>query len=223
MLSDKAIQALRPDPSRPGSKHHDRDGLYLWVARSGSKTLRKDYRWEGVRQTFTIGTYPKVRLADARKVATGWLTMPPRGALAIAVTCGRSWITSSCQPWERWPLVCWAGRKLRIACWLRASEIIWPSELREARWSELDPERRQRRLQLLGDCAEGKRILALAGAGAAHHWRRSALSLPERAQQGQRGNGLTKPEPSGVPTEASHSQPRAQKSRPHPGPLLSAR
>ncbi|MFO0037320.1 MAG: Arm DNA-binding domain-containing protein, partial [Synechococcaceae cyanobacterium] len=69
MLSDKAIQALRPDPSRPGSKHHDRDGLYLWVARSGSKTWRKDYRWEGVRQTFTIGTYPKVRLADARKVA----------------------------------------------------------------------------------------------------------------------------------------------------------
>ena len=69
MLCDKAIQALRPDPSRPGSKHHDRDGLYLWVARSGSKTWRKDYRWEGVRQTFTIGTYPKVRLADARKVA----------------------------------------------------------------------------------------------------------------------------------------------------------
>ncbi|MFN9621107.1 MAG: Arm DNA-binding domain-containing protein [Synechococcaceae cyanobacterium] len=60
---------MRPDPSRPGSKHHDRDGLYLWVARSGSKTWRKDYRWEGAREAFTIGTYPKVRLADARKVA----------------------------------------------------------------------------------------------------------------------------------------------------------
>ncbi|MFM7267127.1 MAG: tyrosine-type recombinase/integrase [Cyanobium sp.] len=69
MLSDKAIQALRPDPSRSGRKHHDRDGLYLWVARSGSKTWRKDYRWQGARQTFTIGSYPKVRLADARKVA----------------------------------------------------------------------------------------------------------------------------------------------------------
>ena len=84
MLSDKAIQALRPDPSRSGSKHHDRDGLYLWVARSGSKTWRKDYRWEGVRQTFTIGTYPKVRLADARKVAmqiNDWLRdgLDPRG------------------------------------------------------------------------------------------------------------------------------------------------
>jgi hypothetical protein len=39
MLSGKAIQALRPDPERPGTKHHDRDGRYLWVARSGSKTL----------------------------------------------------------------------------------------------------------------------------------------------------------------------------------------
>jgi len=38
MLTDKAIQALQPDSSRPGSKHHDRDGFYLWVARSGSKT-----------------------------------------------------------------------------------------------------------------------------------------------------------------------------------------
>ena len=69
MLSDKAIQALRPDPERPGTKHHDRDGLYLWVARSGSKTWRKDYRWQGARRTFTIGAYPVVRLADARKQA----------------------------------------------------------------------------------------------------------------------------------------------------------
>ena len=67
MLSDKAIQALRPDPDRPGTKHHDRDGLYLWVARSGSKTWRKDYRWQGARRTFTIGAYPAMRLADARK------------------------------------------------------------------------------------------------------------------------------------------------------------
>jgi len=69
MLSDKAIQALRPDPQRPGTKHHDRDGLYLLVARSGSKTWRKDYRWQGARRTFTIGAYPAVRLADARKQA----------------------------------------------------------------------------------------------------------------------------------------------------------
>jgi hypothetical protein len=69
MLSDKAILALLPDPERPGTKHHDRDGLYLWVARSGSKTWRKDYRWQGARRSFTIGAYPAVRLADARKQA----------------------------------------------------------------------------------------------------------------------------------------------------------
>jgi len=39
------------------------------VARSGSKTWHKDHRWQGVRQTFTIGTYPKVQLADARNMA----------------------------------------------------------------------------------------------------------------------------------------------------------
>jgi hypothetical protein len=69
MLSDKAIQALKADPARPGTKHHDRDGLYLWVARSGSKTWRKDYRWQGGRRTFTFGSYPDVRLAEARKHA----------------------------------------------------------------------------------------------------------------------------------------------------------
>ncbi len=69
MLSDKAIQALRPDPGRPGTKHHDRDDLYLWVERSGSKTWRKGYRWRGARRTFTIGAYPAMRLADGRKQA----------------------------------------------------------------------------------------------------------------------------------------------------------
>lgn len=64
MLSDKAIQALRTDLSRSGTKHHDCDGLDLWVARSDSKTWRKDYRSVSVRQTFTIGTHPKIGLAD---------------------------------------------------------------------------------------------------------------------------------------------------------------
>jgi hypothetical protein len=69
MLIDKAIHAFRPDPDRLATKHHDRDGLYLWVARSGSKTSRKDYRWQGARRTFAIGSYPATRLADARKQA----------------------------------------------------------------------------------------------------------------------------------------------------------
>ena len=55
MPGDKAIKALRPDPDHPGTKHHDRDGPYLGMARSGSKTWRKDYSWQGARRTFTIG------------------------------------------------------------------------------------------------------------------------------------------------------------------------
>jgi len=39
------------------------------VAPSGSKTWRKDYRWQGARRTFTIGAYRVVRLADARNQA----------------------------------------------------------------------------------------------------------------------------------------------------------
>lgn len=69
MLSEKVIQALRPTPAKAGTKHHDRDRLCLWVARSGSKTWRKDHRWEGRRQTSTIGPCPRVRLADARRRA----------------------------------------------------------------------------------------------------------------------------------------------------------
>ena len=88
MLSDKAIQALRPDPDRPGTKHHDRDGLYLWVARSGSKTWRKDYRWQGSRRTFTIGTYPATRLADARKLALELNTWIKTGIDPLAKALG---------------------------------------------------------------------------------------------------------------------------------------
>jgi hypothetical protein len=39
MLSDKAIQALRPDPDRPGTKHHDRDGLSLWAGLTESRFI----------------------------------------------------------------------------------------------------------------------------------------------------------------------------------------
>jgi hypothetical protein len=41
------------------------------VARSGSRTWRKDHRWQGARRTFTIGAYPAGRLAEARKQAPG--------------------------------------------------------------------------------------------------------------------------------------------------------
>lgn len=44
----------------------DGAGLYLYVAPTGTKTWRVDYRHEGKRQTATLGKYPRVTLATAR-------------------------------------------------------------------------------------------------------------------------------------------------------------
>lgn len=44
----------------------DGDGLYLYIATSGTKTWRFDYRFNGKRYTLTIGKYPLVSLAEAR-------------------------------------------------------------------------------------------------------------------------------------------------------------
>jgi integrase len=43
------------------------DGLYLYLATSGLKSWRFDYRFEGKRQTMTFGTYPMVSLKEARE------------------------------------------------------------------------------------------------------------------------------------------------------------
>jgi hypothetical protein len=72
------------------------------VARSGSKTWRKDYRWDGKRQTFTIGPYPQVRLADARRKAidiSEWVRegIDPRAA----GTSGGSPVPSAALPLHR--------------------------------------------------------------------------------------------------------------------------
>src|SRR5215472_13778016 len=45
----------------------DGGGLYLYVAPSGAKTWRYDFRFLGRRQTLTIGPYPEVSLKKARK------------------------------------------------------------------------------------------------------------------------------------------------------------
>src|SRR5215472_14453237 len=45
----------------------DGGGLYLYVAPSGAKTWRYDFRFLGRRQTLTLGPYPEVSLKKARK------------------------------------------------------------------------------------------------------------------------------------------------------------
>jgi len=45
----------------------DRDGMYLYVSTTGAKSWRYDYRHAGKRYTLTIGLFPDVPLAAARK------------------------------------------------------------------------------------------------------------------------------------------------------------
>ena len=48
-------------------KLYDRDGLYLFVTPAGSKLWRGKYRVRGREKTLSLGPYPRVSLADARK------------------------------------------------------------------------------------------------------------------------------------------------------------
>jgi hypothetical protein len=92
----RAIRALCPDECRSGSKHHDRDDLDRWGGRSGSKTWRQGYGWEGVRQSFTIGCAARVQLADAGKIARqvqGWLKdgIDPHSRRSAGGACENGW------------------------------------------------------------------------------------------------------------------------------------
>ena len=64
-LSDKAIRALKPK-DKP-YKAADGQGLYILVTAQGSRLWRFDYRFQGKRQTLSLGKFPDVGLADARQ------------------------------------------------------------------------------------------------------------------------------------------------------------
>jgi integrase len=64
MTDTEARRAKATDRPR---KLADEGGLYLFVALSGAKTWRYDFRFLGRRQTLTLGPYPEVSLQRARK------------------------------------------------------------------------------------------------------------------------------------------------------------
>jgi integrase len=64
MTDTEAKQAKAGEKPR---KLTDDGGLYLYVATSGAKTWRYDFRFLGRRQTLTLGPYPEVSLKKARK------------------------------------------------------------------------------------------------------------------------------------------------------------
>ncbi|MGD8829360.1 MAG: integrase arm-type DNA-binding domain-containing protein [Pseudomonadales bacterium] len=65
MLTDKAIQAIKPQEKR--TKVSDGGGLVLWVEPNGSKLWRFRYYFAGREKMISLGTYPATSLAKARK------------------------------------------------------------------------------------------------------------------------------------------------------------
>ena len=67
MLTDVALKNLRPQ-SKP-YKSTDRDGLYVYVSPGGAISFRYDYRFNGRRETLTLGRYGRggLSLAQARE------------------------------------------------------------------------------------------------------------------------------------------------------------
>nr|WP_314433925.1 integrase arm-type DNA-binding domain-containing protein [uncultured Brevundimonas sp.] len=67
MLTDAALKNLRPR-SKP-YKSTDRDGMYAYVSPGGAISFRYDYRFNGRRETVTLGRYGRagLSLAQARE------------------------------------------------------------------------------------------------------------------------------------------------------------
>lgn len=77
-LTDTAIKALKPKADR--YRVSDTSGLLLEVMPSGSKIWRYRYQLHGVRQpSLTIGPYPEISLAAARKQRDEWAALVARG------------------------------------------------------------------------------------------------------------------------------------------------
>jgi len=78
-LTDTKIKSLKPKAIR--YRTSDTGGLQLEVMPSGSKIWRYRYQLFGVRQPpLTIGNYPEVSLADARKQRDEWASLVAHGA-----------------------------------------------------------------------------------------------------------------------------------------------
>jgi|GEM_PF-67581 len=70
VLTDVEIRNFKPSEkctnSRP-DKYSDREGLQLLVRKTGTKSWISAYRFNNVPQTLTLGSYPNLRLSEARQ------------------------------------------------------------------------------------------------------------------------------------------------------------
>ena len=68
ITSEAVVRAVKPDDSR--KRILDGDGLFLLLfAKRGAHSWRLDYRFQGKRNTLTLGSYPDTSLALARRKA----------------------------------------------------------------------------------------------------------------------------------------------------------
>lgn len=65
MLNDRILKNAKP--KEKAYKLTDRDGMYAYVATSGTISFRFDYHFNGRRETLTIGRYGIITLAEARE------------------------------------------------------------------------------------------------------------------------------------------------------------
>lgn len=78
-LTAKGIDALKPGASRQEIPDGSMPGLYLIVQASGVKSWAVRYRFKGKPKKHTLGTYPAIKLADARTLAAQVLTTVAEG------------------------------------------------------------------------------------------------------------------------------------------------
>lgn len=65
MLTDAHVRKIKPLEKK--KRYADEKGLYLEVTPSGGKFWRLKYRFNGRESTLTIGSYPEISLAQARR------------------------------------------------------------------------------------------------------------------------------------------------------------
>ena len=76
-LTDTAIRGIKPaDKAR---KFFDGNGLFLYVAPSGTKSWRVKYRFQGREKLLTLGTYPQLSLKEAREICNDAKKLLRRG------------------------------------------------------------------------------------------------------------------------------------------------
>ncbi len=146
-LNDSKIRKLKPS-SRP-VKLSDSHGLYLLVNPGGSRIWYLKYRFNGKESRVSLGAYPLVSLAEARQQRDGIRKLLAQninpaqhldGVVASPVKNHHPAL-----PLERLPELLdriddyQQGRELtRLAVMLTLHLFIRSSELRFARWSEID-------------------------------------------------------------------------------------